>query len=58
MTAAVTIAPLIPTSEKVKPYILPAVLLVLLVLVAAGVRYYLTNFAGNRNTPRTDGQDD
>jgi hypothetical protein len=59
MTAAVTIAPLIPTSEKVKPYILPAVLLVLLALVAAGVRYYLTNFAGkNRNTPRTDGQDD
>ncbi|GEM_PF-404343 len=58
MTAAVTIAPLMPTSEKVKPYILPAVLLVLLVLVATGVRYYLTNFAGNRNVPRTDEPDD
>ena len=58
MTATVAIAPLIPTSEKVKPYILPAVLLILLVLVATGVRYYLTNFAGNRNTPRTDEQDD
>nr|QNO46281.1 hypothetical protein BMKLIDEH_00002 [Methanosarcinales archaeon ANME-2c ERB4] len=59
MTATATIEPLIPTSAKVKPYILPAVLLVLLVLVAAGVRYYLTNFAGkNRNTPRTDEQED
>ncbi|NOQ33573.1 MAG: hypothetical protein GQ567_05195 [Methanosarcinales archaeon] len=58
MTATVAIAPLIPTSEKVKPYILPAVLLTLLVLVATGVRYYLTNFAGNRNAPRTDEQDD
>ena len=58
MTATVTIAPLIPTSEKVKPYILPAVLLILLVLVATGVRYYLTNVAWNRNTPRTDEQDD
>ncbi|MBA1342815.1 MAG: hypothetical protein C5S52_04375 [ANME-2 cluster archaeon] len=58
MTATVTIAPLIPTSEKVKPYILPVVLLILLVLVATGVRYYLTNFAGNRNVPRTDEQDD
>ena len=58
MTATVAIAPLIPTSEKVKPYILPAVLLILLVLVATGVRYYLTNFAGNRNTPRTDEPDD
>jgi len=58
MTATVAIAPLIPTSEKVKPYILPAVLLILLVLVATGVRYYLTNFAKNRNTPRTDEPDD
>jgi hypothetical protein len=59
MTATATIAPLIPTSEKVKPYILPAVLLILLVLVATGVRYYLRNFAGkNRNASRTDEQDD
>nr|QNO49297.1 hypothetical protein ANJBEOKM_00037 [Methanosarcinales archaeon ANME-2c ERB4] len=58
MTATVTIAPLIPTSAKVKPYILPAVLLLLLVLVATGVRYYLTNVAGKRNAPRTDEQDD
>jgi hypothetical protein len=59
MTATATIAPLIPTSEKVKPYILPAVLLILLVLVATGVRYYLRNFAGkNRNASRTDEPDD
>jgi len=58
MTATVTIAPLIPTSEKVKPYILPVVLLILLVLVATGVRYYLRNVAWNRNTPITDEQDD
>ncbi len=60
MTATATIEPLIPTSEKVKPYILPAVLLVLLVLVAAGVRYYLTNVAGNRDAPVpiTDEPDD
>ncbi|MEA1868660.1 MAG: hypothetical protein U9N09_00635 [Euryarchaeota archaeon] len=58
MTATVTIAPLIPTSEKVKPYILPAVLFMLLVLVATGVRYYLRNVAGNRNAPTTDEPDD
>lgn len=44
MMAPVTVAPLIPTSEKVKPYILPAMLIVLLMLVAIGVRYYLRNF--------------
>ena len=58
MTATVTIAPLIPTSKKVKPYILPAVLLILLALVAIGVRYYLRNVAGNRNAPTTDEPDD
>ena len=44
MTAMVTITPLIPTSEKMKPYILPIVLISLLVLLAVGVRYYLRNF--------------
>jgi hypothetical protein len=44
MTASVTIAPAIPTSEKVKPYILPAMLIILLMLVVIGVRYYLRNF--------------
>ncbi|MEA1866219.1 MAG: hypothetical protein U9N46_13710 [Euryarchaeota archaeon] len=58
MTATATIAPLIPTSEKIKPYIFPALLIVLLVLVAIGLRYYLRNVAGNRNAPTTDEQDD
>jgi hypothetical protein len=58
MTATATIEPLIPTSEKVKPYILPAVLLILLVLVAIGVRYYLVNVAENRDAPITDEPDD
>jgi len=44
MTAMVTIAPLIPGSEKMKPYILPIVLVSLLALLAVGVRYYLRNF--------------
>ena len=44
MTAMVTIAPLILGSEKMKPYILPAVLILILVLLAVGVRYYLRNF--------------
>ena len=44
MTAMVTIAPLIPGSEKMKPYILPIVLISLLALLAVGVRYYLRNF--------------
>jgi hypothetical protein len=58
MTATATIEPLIPISAKVKPYILPAVLLILLVLVATGVRYYLRNVAGNRDAPITDEPDD
>jgi hypothetical protein len=58
MTADVMIAPPIPASEKVKPYILPGVLLILLVLIAIGVRYYLRNVAGNRNAQRTDEPDD
>jgi len=58
MTATATIEPLIPTSTKVKPYILPAMLLILLVLVATGVRYYLVNVAGNRDAPITDEPDD
>ena len=44
MTAMVTIAPLIPGSEKMKPYILPIVLISLLALLAIGVRYYIRNF--------------
>ena len=44
MTAMVTIAPLIPGSEKMRPYIFPIVLIVLLALLAVGVRYYLRNF--------------
>ncbi len=44
MTATVTITPLIPGSEKMKPYILPAILILILVLLAVGVRYYLRNF--------------
>ncbi len=44
MTAMVTIAPLIPGSEKMKPYILPIVLILLLALLAVGVRYYIRNF--------------
>lgn len=44
MTATATIAPAIPMSDKIKPYIMPAVLILLLVLIAAGVRYYLKNF--------------
>ncbi len=58
MTATATIEPLVPTSKKVKPYILPIMLLILLVLVAIGVRYYLKNVAGNRNAQRTDEPDD
>ena len=48
MTASVTIKPAIPASEKIKPYILPGILIVLLGLVAIGVRYYIRNFTGTR----------
>ena len=44
MTARVTIAPLIPGSEKMKPYIFPIVLILLLALLTVGVRYYIRNF--------------
>ncbi len=44
MTAMVTIAPLIPGSEKMKPYTLPIVLILLLALLTVGVRYYIRNF--------------
>ena len=44
MTAMITIAPLIPGSKKMKPYILPIVLILLLALLAVGVRYYIRNF--------------
>ncbi|MEA1906770.1 MAG: hypothetical protein U9N12_07440 [Euryarchaeota archaeon] len=44
MTAVVTIAPVIPGVEKMKPYILPVVLILLLALLVVGVRYYIRNF--------------
>ncbi|HIE32397.1 MAG TPA: hypothetical protein EYP67_08520 [Methanosarcinales archaeon] len=44
MTATATISPEILISDKIKPYIMPAVLIVLLVIIASGVRYYLKNF--------------
>jgi len=44
MTAMVTIAPMIPGVEKLKPYTLPIVLILLLALLAVGVRYYIRNF--------------
>jgi len=44
MTAMVTIAPLIPGVEKMKPYILPIVLILLFALLTVGVRYYIRNF--------------
>ncbi len=40
----VTIAPMIPGVEKIKPYILPIVLIMLLALLAVGIRYYIRNF--------------
>ena len=50
MIATATIAPPIPASEKAKPYTLPVLLIVLLALVAIGVRYYLRNVA--KDTPK------
>ncbi len=44
MTARVTISPLIPGVEKLKPYTLPIVLIMLLALLAVGIRYYIRNF--------------
>ena len=46
MTAAVMIAPVVPLSAKIKPYVLPVVLIAFLLLIALGIRYYLKNVMG------------